>query len=1028
MTRLLCLLAALSFPAPADAQIWVAPRRPGQSAVQYDPHEWRTIDLLVDEEIDGKKSAGVRLLFYEGERDVAERAAAEIVAAYRRLAREFRYVPDTRFPYVLYDTYADFLRTNLFPLQEGVLGVTSTRTLELTLPYFGDHRLFTEVGTHEMAHQFTIQKVRAAARHAKVARDPLQMMPLWFVEGLAEFYAQGPLSGKNAMVVRDVVTQPDLYVGHGMLEFYDDYPWSVVWTYQVGHARVTFLEEQYGAGTLQALLEASPWLVGGAGSFVVGGRRFEALVQKITGDPPHAVDAKFDDWIRRRAYGEWMEADQNVDSFEPLGGVRGAMTAFDASDDGRLVAYRSLERETGRSRIFVASIDGSRTRRVAAEGVPGTERLHAIEPRSFDLTNDALVYVAESRGRDLLAMRAIARERVGDSPAPAETASPSPPPRDRDEPWAVTDWIMAGESADDARPPGPSERIRLGREQRFRLKKHGIAGVFSPALGPDGLIAFVGLHEDGRRDVFVLDPRDRSVRRLTHDAHTERTLTWHRGRIVYSSDATGHGRFNLFAVHPSGGAPERLTTAPSDHASPVGLADGRLFFVGWENDRANLYEIVDGQVLQRSDVAMGIFEPAPGPDGDLWATLHAQGRKRPVRVPTAAMLEGQVREQPDPSPASEHPRVDLSEAQPYRGLSVKNWQAENLFGVAAAGPGGIYGQIYATASDMLRDRTLVLAGNFFGSLELTDGYLLYLNQAKRLTWGGGAFQSLRFRVDRELHPKLLFQSGERFFGALVSARLPIDRFVYVQLDQALGATKYFLYPNGLDRILADGELNGTGENLLDDWKASWGGVRPQTETTLRLGFDTVRYHYKTGPLAGAALLIEGTAGSQPLHDQVFGSARVDGQAYVPVPVGSGSNLGFKASAGTSGGGEAARSFFLSSYDTLRAAHYGDHRYLLGKHFWFGSAELQVPLDAVVRVALASTLEGVVAVDVGGVADDVDALWDRRILDVVVGGNVVIGPLVFRAHFARALDIGGVMPEHREGRPWVPNLSLTWLQR
>src|SRR5690606_7547132 len=113
---------------------------------------------------------------------------------------------------------------------------------------------------------------------------------------------------------------------------------------------------------------------------------------------------------------------------------------------------------------------------------------------------------------------------------------------------------------------------------------------------------------------------------------------------------------------------------------------------------------------------------------------------------------------------AEHPRVDLSEAERYRGFAIRNWQPENLFGVVAAGPGGLYGQIFATASDMLRDRTLVLSGNFFGSIELTDGYLLYLNQARRLTWGGGAFQSLRFRVDRgELHEDVLFQSGERFF-------------------------------------------------------------------------------------------------------------------------------------------------------------------------------------------------------------------------------------------------------------------------
>lgn len=81
-------------------------------------------------------------------------------------------------PYILYSTYHEFLQTNLFPVQEGVLGVTSTTTLELALSYFGDHRQFVEISTHEMAHQLTIHKVRATARAMKVKGSPLEELPL----------------------------------------------------------------------------------------------------------------------------------------------------------------------------------------------------------------------------------------------------------------------------------------------------------------------------------------------------------------------------------------------------------------------------------------------------------------------------------------------------------------------------------------------------------------------------------------------------------------------------------------------------------------------------------------------------------------------------------------------------------------------------------------------------------------------------------------------------------------------------------
>ena len=60
-------------------------------------------------------------------------------------------VPDHQLPYVLYSSYEEFLQTNLFPVQEGILGVTSTIDLKLALPYFGDPRLYgKQIGLAEL--------------------------------------------------------------------------------------------------------------------------------------------------------------------------------------------------------------------------------------------------------------------------------------------------------------------------------------------------------------------------------------------------------------------------------------------------------------------------------------------------------------------------------------------------------------------------------------------------------------------------------------------------------------------------------------------------------------------------------------------------------------------------------------------------------------------------------------------------------------------------------------------------------------
>src|SRR5689334_13128892 len=77
-------------------------------------------------------AGGIRLYFYEKERPIAERAAASIESSYRYLAEQFAYAPRRTFAYFLYSSYIEFLQTDLFPVQEGVLGITSTESLELT--------------------------------------------------------------------------------------------------------------------------------------------------------------------------------------------------------------------------------------------------------------------------------------------------------------------------------------------------------------------------------------------------------------------------------------------------------------------------------------------------------------------------------------------------------------------------------------------------------------------------------------------------------------------------------------------------------------------------------------------------------------------------------------------------------------------------------------------------------------------------------------------------------------------------------
>lgn len=1075
------LLVLTSFPWPADGQIYVYPRRPHQSNVRYFDFQWYHIDIEIGPEADTSaldgfdpgavmramvstlrvgdtdgdelrgpstgwpirrkgisdlhisspprayddfpdpagdtrsepppptlridedeeqpkedttvfrptdlddRSGGVRLFFYERERKIAERAAAYIEESYRELVRHFRHVPTRTLPYILYNSYQEFLQTNIFPIQEGVLGVTGRQEAQLVLPYFGDHRLFQHISSHEMVHQFQIQKTRDIVDEAGLSGDPMDRMPLWFIEGMAEYYALGGLDAEAEMLTRDLLLNPDPGQGYVMLDFFEDRPFSQLWTYKVGQARVAFLEDHYGEATIQEVLERSYRLVGS-----VDGEEetlsFRALLTEITGDSSKKISAQFDSWLKERSYTSYLDSTQDAPDVDFLDDTRGYLQTMASSPDGRLIMYRSIQRSTGQVRLYVTDArQPDRPRRIAADGRPGVESLHPVGPRNFDVHRQEAVFFARSEGRDLLYLQELRHQAS----------------RDDDGQWNI--------------------RLRRGSQKAYDLGDFGILTAESPSYSPDGRrIAFIGLDEDGQKDLYVfeaLEGDDFLVNRLTDDAHAERGTSWGDSGIIYTSDATGHGKYNLFRIdlEKGDGTPERLTFEARDHFDPRALPDGRILFSAFTDSRGNLYEWTANGIERRTDMVTAVFDAAPAPEAALWTTFHHRGQRRIVRIPSDHLLEDQpVTEETDDQEVASFPTRSLDDADRYRATDVGNWRLSNVFGLLGASSGGVYGQLLLLANDRLRNHALFVNVLAFGDLNNTLADILYLNQARRLIWGVGLFQDVRYRIDRVLQETSEIArpfSGERFYGGRASLRYPFNRFTFVQGDFAVGGVAFFLP----DRV-----RDTAGAAALSQWEEIHDTHRFQTSPSLSFGYNSIRLHPGTGPIDGTSALLEGTVDVQPFDNEVHGKVRLDGERYFPIY--DRINLSFRLGTGATFGGALARQFFLSSFDTLRGVEFGDERFLLGSRFFFSKMELRFPLNFLIRIPLID-VEGMVGADFGGTGSDLEDLWTWRAFSPVAGFNFGLGPLVFRLHFAKPIDIGA--PAVPNNGDWVTNFSLGW---
>jgi len=1011
---LLAAFALLASGSDAVAQILVFPRTAGKSHVVYFDFDWQHIDLSVSPaperaaSFTGAKSGTIRLYFYEREREVAERASAVVIDSFRYLEDEFQFVPPERVPLILYSSYQEFLETNLFPLQEGTLGVTSPSNLTMTLPYFGDDRLFERVHTHEMAHQFTIQKLRAVTKRQDRYGESINTLPLWFIEGLAELYALRGIDPEAEMLIRDLVANPDVNRDFGLHDFFDEYPYTVLWIYKGGNVRCAFLEDVYGKGTIQRILEASPRLLRGRDEIRLKG--FKELLKYVTGDSAEVVSGKFEQWIKRRAYESYLHSEPDT-AASVLERFDTEVDSLRASPDGNVLLARGFDPETGVSRLVMFDWRApQRLVTVARDGVPGLESLHPLAGRNFDLKRGSLVFVGEANGRDSIFWQSYTH-RASQVAAPDlqmyefdRRISPMDIRQGRGfEPWQVN--------------------ISLGSRQSFALGSVGLIAAFSPSLSPDGKrVAFIGLNEKGTRDVYVLTPGGSagfSVTQLTHDDYAERELSWGPEGIVYTSDATSHKKFNIFRVSPDGASPpQRLTNEDRDEFDLQVLPNGGTLFVAYDDAHANIHELLGGLLLRRSAVSTGFLMPSVGHDNGIWALLQKSGRRRLAFLPFANLLGEPVPAQPDPRPPPPLGLVDLGRGIPYRVASLQHWELNPIFALIGGGSGGVYGQIYGSASDRLRNNALLVSFSVYGNFNLIDGLILYINQAQRLIWGAGPFHSLRFRFDRTYADLGIgFSWYERFYGVLGSFRYPLSRFSYFQTDVAVGGSTVFL-DSYTAQALLDPELNPPANmDLLTPWQRRFGGTHFQTEVEASLGFDTLRYALGYVPIAGSSVLFTAGTTVQPFRAQTAQRLRLDAAHYFHL-FGQASFL-VRTSLGSSFGGVLQRDFYLSSFDTLRGVNVGDTYFLLGKYYYYANAEFILPLNPVIHVFPFSGLQGVAGFDFGGVAPTLSTYFEKRVLDAVLGVNLALGALIFRLHFARPISIGVLTPANG----WVTNFSL-----
>ncbi len=331
-----------------------------------------------------KETPHFRIFYYQGEDFLSSFAASELEKALSEYTELFGFTPNDKIPVIIYASYKDFQETNVIPgiIEEGVGGFTEILKNRVVVPFSGSYKEFRHVLRHELVHVFQYKVIKNNYKNFLYS-SILNTIPLWVMEGMAEFYSLG-WDTESESYIRDIALTGKL-LSIKQLNFYAGYI-----VYKEGQLIYRYMSEKFGKKSCSEFFNT-----------LVYTGNLEKAFEEVFGENLKTFDKRFLDYVKMNYY--------PVLSFRNLASVEGKTIIDHEKWKNFLNSYPLFSRtgskiflmsdKSGRTDVYIVSLLGKIKKKIIkGEATPDFESVHVLRPGYDVSTNDSLFVIASQTG------------------------------------------------------------------------------------------------------------------------------------------------------------------------------------------------------------------------------------------------------------------------------------------------------------------------------------------------------------------------------------------------------------------------------------------------------------------------------------------------------------------------------------------------------------------------------------------------------------------------------------------------------